>query len=110
MPSIEVYVDSRCITTNEKGEYMVKVSKAENNGIHVTPNGSMTVDPTTTELKDNFSGNGIAGTPGAPLTRIECDSSVSRIQSATDETLKQHDGLYMPGLIQAILQSVNGGT
>lgn len=53
--------------------------------------------------------NGINGGPNESIDVIKCDSSVSRLVSATTDSLKTSDGVNCISLINAIL-AANGGS
>ena len=109
MPSLDVPVDDRCIERNAENQYTVRISSAEGNGIYYTSSGKLDVKSTgdAEEILLNYPGNGIVGTYNKAVSMIQCDSSVSRIQKTNDDTLKQHEGLYIPDLVQSILDDIS---
>ena len=112
MSNIIVDADGKSISSNENGSIHINISQTEKNGIY----GFDDMGRILTKRGETSDAGGEMNTPGnsigyvsssSPLNVIQCNSSVSRIKKG--DPSPSNEGVYMPGLINKIKESLAGG-
>lgn len=111
--TIAVFADEKTLTLDEHNQVTVKISKAPNNGISIGEDGKLHLKKGNSEMdeeslkgKTNTPGNGIAGTYGKTITRVQCNETVTRVLKRPDDRMAVMD---VATLVNGILGNLSSG-
>lgn len=92
--TIAVYADEKTLTLDENNQVTIKISKAADNGIFIGDDNKLHLKKGNTEFdeeslkgKTNTPGNGIAGTYGKTLSKVQCNETVTRVLKRPDDRM-----------------------